>query len=174
MVFEWDESKRRMMLAQHRIDFEDAIRIFNGPGSGNTVATYRGNAVGRGRYRRRQGNRRSSHDPERPSQDYHREKGRTSERRDHHAYVVGESKGKTDWEWLRQQDAAGVDPDEGEFDRSQARVVMPPLKQAILVRIDRDVLDFFKSQGRGYQTRINAVLRSYMEAKRGQTAEPRG
>ena len=31
MVFEWDESKRRMMLAQRRIDFEDAIRIFNGP-----------------------------------------------------------------------------------------------------------------------------------------------
>ena len=87
-------------------------------------------------------------------------------------------KGKTDWEWLRQQDAAGiepeVDPDEGEFDWSQARVVMPPSKQAISVRIDRDVLDFFKSQGRGYQTRINAVLRSYMEAKRGQTAEPRG
>lgn len=42
------------------------------------------------------------------------------------------------------------------------------------MRIDRDVLDFFKSQGRGYQTRINAVLRSYMEAKRGQTAGPSG
>ena len=55
----------------------------------------------------------------------------------------------------------------GEFDLSQARVVMPPSRQAISVRIDRDVMDFFKSQGRGYQTRINAVLRSYMEAKQG-------
>ena len=45
--------------------------------------------------------------------------------------------------------------------------MMLPSKQAISVRIDRDVLDFFKSQGRGYQTRINAVLRSYMEAKAG-------
>ena len=82
-------------------------------------------------------------------------------------------KGETDWEWLRQQDAAGVepevDPEEGEVDWSQARVVMPPAKQLISVRIDRDVLEFFKSQGRGYQTRINAVLRSYMEAKQGLT-----
>ena len=82
--------------------------------------------------------------------------------------------GQTDWERLRREQAAGLepamDPDEGEFDWSQARVVMPPSKQAISVRIDRDVLDFFKSQGRGYQTRINAVLRSYMEAKQGRTA----
>ena len=67
-----------------------------------------------------------------------------------------------------------MDPDEGGFDWSQARVVMPPSKQAISVRIDRAVVDFFKSQGRGYQTRIHAVLRSYMEAKQGQSAEPRG
>ncbi len=80
-------------------------------------------------------------------------------------------KGQTDWERLRREQEAGlepeVDPDEGEFDWSRARVAMPPSKQAISVRIDRDVLEFFKSQGRGYQTRINAVLRSYMEAKRG-------
>ena len=30
--------------------------------------------------------------------------------------------------------------------------------------VDRDVLDFFKRQGKGYQTRMNAVLRAYMEA----------
>ena len=47
---------------------------------------------------------------------------------------------------------------------------MPPSKRVISVRIDSDVLDFFKAQGRGYQTRINAVLRSYMEAKRGRMA----
>ena len=83
-------------------------------------------------------------------------------------------KGQTDWERLRREQEAGLEPevdaDEGEFDWSQARVVMPPSKQAISVRIDRDVLDFFKSQGRGYQTRINAVLRSYMEAKQGRIA----
>ena len=60
-------------------------------------------------------------------------------------------KGETDWEWLEKQDAAGVepevDPEEGEVDWSQARIVMPPSKQIISVRIDRDVLAFFKSQG---------------------------
>jgi len=83
--------------------------------------------------------------------------------------VRRKGKGQTDWERLRREQEAGlepeVDPDEGEFDWSQAKVVIPPSKQAISVRIDRDVLDFFKFQGRGYQTRINAVLRSYMEAK---------
>ena len=37
-------------------------------------------------------------------------------------------------------------------------------KRAISLRVDRDVLEFFKSGGRGYQTRMNAVLRAYMEA----------
>ena len=40
----------------------------------------------------------------------------------------------------------------------------PPGKQGLPVRIDRHVLDFIKFQRAGYQMRINAVLRSYMEA----------
>jgi len=36
-------------------------------------------------------------------------------------------------------------------------------KKQITLRIDNDVLDFFKSQGQGYQTRINQLLRAYME-----------
>ena len=38
-----------------------------------------------------------------------------------------------------------------------------PDKQAISIKLDKDLLDFFKAQGRGYQTRINAVLRHYMD-----------
>ncbi|WP_454063224.1 BrnA antitoxin family protein [Candidatus Nitrospira salsa] len=46
-----------------------------------------------------------------------------------------------------------------------AKVVYPASpKEAVKVRYDRDVLDWFKAQGRGYQTRMNAVLRSYYEA----------
>ncbi len=41
---------------------------------------------------------------------------------------------------------------------------LPGPKQQITLRIDSDVLDFFRHTGRRYQTRINAVLRSYMEA----------
>jgi len=39
-----------------------------------------------------------------------------------------------------------------------------PRKAAISLRLDADVLDWFRTQGGGYQTRINAVLRAYMEA----------
>jgi uncharacterized protein (DUF4415 family) len=37
-------------------------------------------------------------------------------------------------------------------------------KTQLTLRVDRDVVDWFKAQGRGYQTRINALLRAYKEA----------
>jgi uncharacterized protein (DUF4415 family) len=37
-------------------------------------------------------------------------------------------------------------------------------KAQLTIRVDRDVLTWFKSHGRGYQTQINALLRAYMEA----------
>ena len=46
-----------------------------------------------------------------------------------------------------------------------ARVVVPPGKKQVTGRLDRDVLAWLKAQGRGYQTRINAVLRAYYEAQ---------
>lgn len=39
-----------------------------------------------------------------------------------------------------------------------------PRKAAISLRLDADVLDWFRARGAGYQTRINAVLRAYMDA----------
>lgn len=58
------------------------------------------------------------------------------------------------------------DPDWREsrdVDWSKATVVNPVPKNAVSIRLDRDVLDFFKAGGKGYQSRINAVLRSYMD-----------
>ncbi|MGQ0483836.1 MAG: BrnA antitoxin family protein [Hyphomicrobiales bacterium] len=55
----------------------------------------------------------------------------------------------------------------GEEFWSKAKLVMPRTKKALNLRIDADVLDWFKAQGPGYLTRMNAVLRSYFEAKRG-------
>lgn len=52
---------------------------------------------------------------------------------------------------------------------ANARVVEPRGKTAISIRVDQDILDWFKSQGRGYQSRINAVLRAYYEAQRPQS-----
>lgn len=54
----------------------------------------------------------------------------------------------------------------GEDFWKDAKVVMPRTKQAISLRVDADVLDWFKSQGPGYLSRMNAVLRSFVEAKK--------
>ncbi len=61
------------------------------------------------------------------------------------------------------------DPDLQGFDDidwSKAVFVPAPSKQPISIRLDDDVLQFFKAQGSGYQSRINKVLRHYMEAKK--------
>lgn len=80
-------------------------------------------------------------------------------------------KGETEWEGLRPEQAAGLEPAaeaaEGDFDWAPARVVLPPAKQVISMRFDRDMPAFFRAQGRGYQTCINAVLPRSMEAQRG-------
>jgi uncharacterized protein (DUF4415 family) len=65
------------------------------------------------------------------------------------------------------------DPDWQEFkdiDWSKAVLVIPPKKKAISIRVDEDVLDYFKKEGAGYQRRMNAVLRSYMQQKRKKRA----
>ncbi|WP_426227345.1 BrnA antitoxin family protein [Pararhizobium sp. DWP3-4] len=57
------------------------------------------------------------------------------------------------------------DPDWAEFmdvDWSKATIVYPTPKKAVSIRLDEDVIDFFKKSGKGYQTRMNAVLRHFM------------
>lgn len=41
----------------------------------------------------------------------------------------------------------------------------PPIKKPVTIRLDADVLEWFRSQGPGYQTRINRLLRRYMEVQ---------
>ena len=45
-----------------------------------------------------------------------------------------------------------------------AKVEIPKNKKSVSIRLDTELLDWFKNQGRGYQTMINAVLRSYMQS----------
>ncbi len=84
------------------------------------------------------------------------------------------TRGKTDWrkfDRLTDRDikrAVASDPDTFIPTRAQwkkAKLVMPEPKKPVLLRLDRDVLDFFRRGGRGYQTRINAVLRSYVASQ---------
>ncbi|WP_232078016.1 BrnA antitoxin family protein [Burkholderia sp. THE68] len=46
----------------------------------------------------------------------------------------------------------------------QAELHVPP-KQAVTMRLDADVLEWFRQQGKGYQTRINRLLRAYMQTQ---------
>lgn len=56
-------------------------------------------------------------------------------------------------------------PTDSEFWKT-AKLVTPERKAPVSLRLDQDVLDWFKAQGRGYQSRINAVLRAYMSKHR--------
>ena len=60
------------------------------------------------------------------------------------------------------------DPDEAGMvvDWDSVSSELPKPKADLHMRIDRDVLEFFRKTGRGYQTRINAVLRSYVQRAR--------
>ncbi len=79
----------------------------------------------------------------------------------------------TDWERLRKMSdesvraAVEADPDAHPTDPSfwkSSKVVMPARKQAVTIRLDADLLEWFRKE-KGYQTRINAILRTYMEAQ---------
>ena len=83
-------------------------------------------------------------------------------------------KGKTDWKRLDRQTSAQVE-DIAVKDREGAPMsdaewaraeILRPEKVAVGIKLDNDVLGWFKSQGKGYQTRINSILRRYYEMHR--------
>jgi uncharacterized protein (DUF4415 family) len=51
-----------------------------------------------------------------------------------------------------------------DIDWTKARLVIPPGKDIITLRLDRDVLDYLRAQGKGYQTLINQILRTWFDA----------
>ena len=78
---------------------------------------------------------------------------------------------KTDWSRLRSKEATVRTEEHPEADirhvvRGVVRRGLKPLppKASISLRVDQDVLEWFKEQGPGYQTRINAVLRAFRDA----------
>ena len=68
----------------------------------------------------------------------------------------------------RKQTATSADapaqPVELDFWASAHVVMPPPGKASVHIRLDSDVLEWFRAQGKGHLTRMNAVLRSFMEA----------
>ena len=81
---------------------------------------------------------------------------------------------RTDWarvdamteEELERNIAADPDSDLPGVDWTKGRLVLPQRKQSVHLRVDPDVLQWFRGQGRGYLTRMNAVLKAYYEAHR--------
>ena len=86
-----------------------------------------------------------------------------------------EMESQTDWEALEKKtdeeirEAVESDPDTHFLDEDwfeAATFVNPSAeKERISIRLDEDILEFFRSQGRGYQSRINKVLREYMTVR---------
>ncbi len=83
--------------------------------------------------------------------------------------------GRSDWQRVADMSekeimaAAKSDPDAQPTDLDfwkDANVVLPERKQPVTLRIDRDVLAWFKAQGRRYQSRMNAVLKAYVQSHR--------
>lgn len=84
---------------------------------------------------------------------------------------------KTDWRRLKAMTEAEIernarnDPDAQPTDEAfwaDAEVVVPPKKVLISIRLDADVLAWFKDKDIPYQTFINGVLRNYMEHHKGE------
>jgi len=86
--------------------------------------------------------------------------------------MIARGESKTDWARVRAMTDEDImaairdDPDWAEFmdvDWSKATIVYPTAnKKALSIRLDQDIIDFFKKSGKGYQTRMNAVLRHFM------------
>jgi uncharacterized protein (DUF4415 family) len=97
---------------------------------------------------------------------------------------LAKMKDETDWarvDALTDEDierAVAEDPDAPPFwtdeDWKNARVVWPQGKAPVTLRLDRDIIAWFKLEGSGYQTRINAVLRSFVEAQKHKAQKQKG
>lgn len=76
---------------------------------------------------------------------------------------------RTDWkriDAMRDEDIDYSDIPKLGPDFFKNAILWPGPKKQITLRIDPDVLSFFRKQGRGYQSVMNSVLRKYMEARK--------
>ena len=175
MRYNCDEAKNRRNVALHGIGFDDAKRIFEG----STVervddrfdyGEVRVYAIGlvngleitvvfRTKTMTKDGSSRSGG------------RNRTKDGPTGKTLKAKQGAG-TDWARLRRRNDAQVhagiesDPDARATDEEfwkNAKVVWPGRKAVVTMRLDQDLLDWFRRE-RGYQTRINAILRAYMAA----------
>lgn len=83
-------------------------------------------------------------------------------------YMKNSSKSKTNFEKLRKSNDSEINytdiAETTEDFWKDAKLFIPSDKVHLSLRLDEDVVKFFRTQGRGYQTRINSVLKSYVRS----------
>jgi uncharacterized protein (DUF4415 family) len=92
--------------------------------------------------------------------------------------MIARGEDETDWAKVRATTEAEIEAQAAEDDadfpanlpegwlESQTIMGLPPKKLPVNLRLDADILDWFKQTGKGYQTRINNVLRAFVESRR--------
>jgi uncharacterized protein (DUF4415 family) len=91
--------------------------------------------------------------------------------------MIARGEDRTDWAKVDAMTAKeleasiAADPDDvhEDLDWSQAVKGLPPRKEHINIRVDADVLSWFRDTGKGYQTRMNNVLRAFVESRKHPT-----
>ena len=163
--FEWDETKNGQNIKKHGFDFADAEEMFRGIlfAAPDMREDYGENRwVGVGTTRGRTAVVAFAERGEQTIRIISLRKEIVVRKR------VTKKRSGTNWKRVDALKDSEIDfSDVGELDRVFfARAVRwPGRKQQITLRLDPDVLAFFRQSGRGYQTAINTVLRRYMEAQ---------
>lgn len=164
MKFEWDGAKNRANLRKHGFDFADAKEMFRGMlvvdadtrrDYGESRWTGLGIVGGRVAHAQRA--------ILKPFASFHSERQQVVNGKD------SKRPSKTDWkriDAMRDEDIDFSDAPELGPDFFKNAILWPGPKKQITLRVDPDVLTFFRKHGRGYQTTMNAVLRKYMEARK--------
>ncbi len=77
-------------------------------------------------------------------------------------------KSETDWDRIDAMTDENIDysdiPEMDEEFFQNVEMVLPKKKSTVSLRLDPDVLAWFKAQGKGYQTRMNVILKAYVKA----------
>jgi uncharacterized protein (DUF4415 family) len=171
-AFEWDEAKRQKNIDAHAIDFEDAATIFSRPYlRSRSERNEEYGSLRSGSWTISKSPSFTQFEPGVAGSSPPGERGPMSERNITRRLAADLKRGKTNRDRLRgktdEEIADAVDRDRDtariDIDWSRADVVFPEPKQVISIRLDRDIVEYFKRSGRGYQTKINAVLRSYVQ-----------
>ena len=179
MEMEWDEQKRHTNIAKHGVDFVAAARVFDGPileveDRRRDYAEMRFLALGELRDRQSPsfilGAAVAAVSSVPEGRVAMNDRGIMRVSKDQLAEMIDE----TDWARVAAKTeadierAAAEDPDASlttAGDWKDARVVWPQTTKPVTLRLDRDVLAWFRRQGRRYQARINAVLRAFVKAQ---------